>query len=259
MQLDRNLSCSERDTEHRHHDRIDRPTWHVWATGYALIFIFLNSQLFYSFISVENINDPSLCFILGNFLSFHLTGLAAILVIIRLRIPSGKRMREACLDRRFSLSVGMHAVKITILIVPTVTILNLGILILMDKMNWPATDDPMRNWLLTAPLHTIIILVFGAVVIAPITEEFMFRLVLHKTFQQFFGTGFANVVTSLTFAVFHFKLEQILPLFLLASILQRSFNRSRNILLPISIHSLFNACMITVALIARYYSDSLDI
>ena len=230
MELDKDLSSSGSTGNNGDKQRYSQPTWHVWGAAYTLAFICINSQLLFSFFPAENISSPSLVFILANFLSFHITGLVTIAVMIHLFVPPGQRAKEAGLNNGFSMALVIKAMKITIWIVPAVCVLNLGILTLLEKLDWSSSEDPMMNWLQTAPTYTLLLLIFGAVIIAPIAEEFMFRLVLHNTFRQFFGKSFANLSTSLIFAVFHFKPEQILPLFLLALILQRSFNRSQNIL-----------------------------
>ena len=253
MELDQDPFSSGSRGRHGCDPRCSRPTWHVWGTAYALIFIFINSQLIYTFIPAEELDSPTFSTILANFLSFHVTGLVIIVVTIWLFVQPGQRAKEVYLDKGFSLAVVTRAVKITTCLVPAVAVLNIGILALMKKLHWPVSEDPMTHWLLTAPPYILLLLTFGAVVIAPVAEEIMFRLVLYNTFRQFFGKRFANLSTSLLFAVFHLRPEQVIPLFILALILQKSLNRSQNILLPITIHSLFNGVMITLALIARYY------
>ena len=258
MQLDNNLSNGNPEgSNDYHYDSGSFLTWQVWAGGCILVSIFFGSQIIYSFISVENITNPSVSIILANFLSFHITGLVAILVIVRLRIPSGERLKELCLNKNYSLSMILHALKVTLFLVPLITVLNIGILTIMKKMNWPISEDPLMDWFLTAPPLTVGLLIIGAVVIAPVAEEFMFRLVLYKVIQQFFGNSIAYVSTSLIFAVSHFKPEQILPLFILALILQRSLTQSKNILLSITIHSFFNGFMVILLLIGRYFPKSI--
>ena len=237
--------------------RLRRPSWHVWAMAWTLVTIVLGSYLIFSFIPVDTINRPTLSTIIANFLSVHVTGFATILIVLRLRVPPGERLVEACLDKGVSSTIVLYAVKKTMVLVPMVIVLNIGILEFMKKMNWATSEDPVINWFLEASPFIITLLAVGAIVIAPVAEEFMFRLVLFNTLQQFFGRTFANISTSLVFAVSHLKPEQILPLFILATVLQRSFNQSNNIVLPIAIHSVFNGFMVILVLVERYFLISI--
>jgi len=80
---------------------------------------------------------------------------------------------------------------------------------------------------------------------------------LNKTLKHFLGRSIASVLTSIAFAVSHFKLEQILPLFVLAMVLQRGLERTKNLLLPITIHALFNGVMVSMVLLWRYFSNTI--
>ena len=230
--------------------------WHLWAMVYTLAVVFFSSQIFYFFIPVGNIGNPDLSFLLANFASFHLSGLVTILIIVVVLVPPGVRLRALYLDKGFSWSCIIRAFRITLVLVPSVGAINFVIVGIMKMMNWKMDEDMMMTWFLTAPLSTIILLGVGAVVVAPIAEEFMFRLVLYNAVQQFVGESFAKFFTSLLFAVSHLKPEQIIPLFILALILQNSLSKSQNILLPISIHAFFNGFMIVLVLLARYHLSS---
>lgn len=257
MQIGSNFSVKNSENENSYGYRSRGPSWHVWAMTWTIIAVVFGSQILFSFIPVEAINTPTLLTIITNFISFHVTGFVTILIILRLRVPAGARLAEACLDEEISLKVVHNAFKITVILVPLVTVLNIGILAFMRSMNWPIGEDLVMNWFIEASPSIIILLTIGAVLIAPVAEEFMFRLVLFNTIEQFFGRTFANVSTSMIFAVSHLKPEQILPLFILATVLQRSLNQSHNILLPIAIHSLFNGTMVILVLIGRFYSTSM--
>ncbi|WOO43466.1 CPBP family intramembrane glutamic endopeptidase [Rubellicoccus peritrichatus] len=80
-----------------------------------------------------------------------------------------------------------------------------------------------------------------AVVIAPITEELIFRAGIYRFFKGRFSARFALITSSLLFAMMHMNTMSFLPLFLLGMLLCRSYERSGNILVPIGFHALFNA------------------
>ena len=127
-------------------------------------------------------------------------------------------------------------------------------MLILQVLKWDTSQDIAIDWILSGDSKTVVFLVIGAVIVAPITEELMYRVVLHKTVFQFFGLTTANIMTSLAFAISHFKYEQIPPLFFLGMILQRKLNQTQNIWYPITIHALFNGIMILFVLIWRYQS-----
>lgn len=86
-----------------------------------------------------------------------------------------------------------------------------------------------------------IALIFLAVVVAPVSEEFVFRVGLYRFLKGRFTARIALVVSSLLFACMHFNILSFLPLFLVGMLLCRAYERSGNVLVPIGFHALFNA------------------
>ncbi len=93
-------------------------------------------------------------------------------------------------------------------------------------------------------------LIFLAVVIAPISEEFVFRAGLYRFLKGRFSARTALVVSSLLFAMMHFNTLSFLPLLLIGMLLCRAYERSGNILVPIGFHALFNANTIALLVLA---------
>jgi membrane protease YdiL (CAAX protease family) len=79
------------------------------------------------------------------------------------------------------------------------------------------------------------------ILLAPVAEEMMFRGILYQGIKQ---AGFPRVAlwgTSLLFAGVHMNLATFLPLLVLSLVLTLLYERTNNLLAPITAHSLFNA------------------
>ena len=96
-----------------------------------------------------------------------------------------------------------------------------------------------------APFLLRTALVMLAVAAAPLMEEVLFRGFALPIAVKYTSPAFAITAVSLIFAMIHFNLQAIAPLFVLAVGLSLSYIYTRNIIVPIIIHAIFN----TVSLI----------
>ncbi|MBF2009128.1 CPBP family intramembrane glutamic endopeptidase [Chlorogloeopsis fritschii PCC 9212] len=80
-----------------------------------------------------------------------------------------------------------------------------------------------------------------AAIAAPIFEEFLFRGFLLPSLTRYLSVWGAIIVSSLLFAVAHLSLSEVLPLFSLGVVLGVVYTRSRNLLAPMLLHSLWNS------------------
>jgi membrane protease YdiL (CAAX protease family) len=80
-----------------------------------------------------------------------------------------------------------------------------------------------------------------AILLAPAAEELLFRGVLYPTIKQCGYPRLALWGTSLFFALVHLNLATFVPLTFLAIVLTLLYERTNNLLAPITVHSLFNA------------------
>ena len=86
-----------------------------------------------------------------------------------------------------------------------------------------------------------VVMAVVAIGIAPVAEELLFRGILYPAIKQ---AGFPRVAlwgTSLLFAGIHVNLAIFVPLLLLALVLAQLYERTGNLLAPITAHVLFNA------------------
>jgi uncharacterized protein len=82
---------------------------------------------------------------------------------------------------------------------------------------------------------------FTAAIAAPLFEEFLFRGFLLPSLTRYMSVGWAIILSAFLFAVAHLSLSEILPLMTLGIILGTVYTRSRNLLAPMLLHSLWNS------------------
>ncbi|HHP7231092.1 MAG TPA: lysostaphin resistance A-like protein, partial [Xenococcaceae cyanobacterium] len=76
---------------------------------------------------------------------------------------------------------------------------------------------------------------------APIFEEIMFRGFLLPSLTRYLSVSTSIMLSGLLFAVAHLSLSEVLPLTVLGIILGVVYTRSRNLLAPMLLHSLWNS------------------
>ncbi|MDH6105902.1 CPBP family intramembrane metalloprotease [Anabaenopsis tanganyikae CS-531] len=80
-----------------------------------------------------------------------------------------------------------------------------------------------------------------AAIAAPIFEELLFRGFLLPSLTRYVPVWGAVIFSSLLFAIAHLSLSEILPLTALGVVLGIVYTRSRNLLAPMLVHSLWNS------------------
>jgi uncharacterized protein len=97
--------------------------------------------------------------------------------------------------------------------------------------------------------HTLgqrVLIVILAVVVAPIAEEFIFRLFLYGVLKRFVGVSSAVVLNALLFAAVHTHLPALAPLFVLGVCFTLAYEWSGSILVSMTMHALFNGVQLIV-------------
>lgn len=85
------------------------------------------------------------------------------------------------------------------------------------------------------------IFLLTAAVAAPVFEELLFRGFLLPSLTRYFPVSGAIALSSLVFAIAHLSLSEVLPLAVLGSVLGFVYTRSRGLLAPMLLHSLWNS------------------
>ncbi|MBN3908191.1 MAG: CPBP family intramembrane metalloprotease [Nostoc sp. NMS1] len=82
---------------------------------------------------------------------------------------------------------------------------------------------------------------FTAAIAAPFFEEILFRGFLLPSLTRYLPVWGSILISSLLFAIAHLSLSEILPLTALGIVLGVVYTRSRNLLAPMLLHSLWNS------------------
>ena len=85
---------------------------------------------------------------------------------------------------------------------------------------------------------------FAGAVVAPICEEFLFRGFFYIVFKRYFGAVASALLTSALFAAFHVNLAAFPSLFLLALCFVIAFETTGSLLVPITMHAIFNGAQL---------------
>lgn len=103
-------------------------------------------------------------------------------------------------------------------------------------------SNPILSLVLEGQDKVAILIFFStACIAAPLFEEFMFRGFLLPSLTRYMPVWGAIVTSSLIFAIAHLSLSEVLPLATLGIVLGVVYTRSRNLLAPILVHSLWNS------------------
>jgi membrane protease YdiL (CAAX protease family) len=109
-----------------------------------------------------------------------------------------------------------------------------------------------------------VLAIIVAVVIAPITEEVIFRGALFRSLRGAMGMWPAAIVSSLVFAVIHIEVVLSQPLalsglFLLGVAFAIALQRTGSLIVPILAHAVFNATSIGLALVAERFEGLVQV
>ena len=92
------------------------------------------------------------------------------------------------------------------------------------------------------------LLIFNAVLIAPVVEEIVFRGYFYGVMKRHTSAMFAAFTTAAIFAAAHQNLLALIPLFGLALIFTLFYEASRSLWVPIGMHAAFNATNVILIL-----------
>jgi membrane protease YdiL (CAAX protease family) len=143
----------------------------------------------------------------------------------------------------------LAAVGFIAVVLPVVLLLQAASIHTLEKLGWPTEDEAAVKLFTDAKsAWTIVYLGVFAVVIAPVAEEFIFRGMLFPFIKQLGWPKLAWFGTSFLFALIHLNAPTFVPLFVFALALTWLYERTDNLLAPITAHALFNATNLIVLL-----------
>ncbi len=179
-------------------------------------------------------------------------GATWVLIYFFLRLHQ-VRWREVFGLGELRLPRALLAALLTVLVVlPVAWWLQQASVFVLEKIGWSPEAETAVTLLAGAKSWwTSVYLGIFAVVIAPVAEEFIFRGVLYPFVKQLGYPGFAWIGVNFLFALIHMDAAALLPLFVLALALTWLYERTDNLLAPITAHSLFNVANLIVFYFAK--------
>lgn len=90
-----------------------------------------------------------------------------------------------------------------------------------------------------------VIIIVLAISLAPLVEEFIFRFFIYGVVKRYVGRAAGILASALLFAAVHAHLPSFAPLFVLGTCLAIAYEWSGSILVPMTMHALFNAFTLT--------------
>jgi membrane protease YdiL (CAAX protease family) len=139
---------------------------------------------------------------------------------------------------------------ITFLIsIPLISGIGFGWKSILAWLNFSTGEQDMVDLFRNAddPLLLLGMIILAAV-LAPVTEELLFRAGLFRYLRTRVSKGFALGLPALIFAVLHGNLVAFVPLFVLGVLFAYAYERTGRIAVPMIAHALFNLHTIVLAM-----------
>lgn len=89
-----------------------------------------------------------------------------------------------------------------------------------------------------------VMIIVLAVVVAPISEEFLFRFFIYGVLRRYFGVWIGLFFNALLFAAAHTHLPSAAPLFVLGACFTLAYEWSGSIIVSMAMHALFNSAQL---------------
>ncbi len=148
---------------------------------------------------------------------------------------------------RHPLLAGMAVFLISI---PLITGLGLAWKTLLEKFGIPVGEQEMIDLFRNTDDPALVgFMTILAAVVAPVTEELIFRAGLFRYLRTRIPRGFAYAIPALIFALLHGNLVALVPLFALGLFFAIAYERTGRISVPMIAHALFNLHTIVLVML----------
>jgi len=150
-------------------------------------------------------------------------------------------------------------------IAPCFVVSMLALGFLMQVLGWQdwvnghfgAKEQKMVQLMKETPdVGILIAIAFGAVVIAPVAEEVIFRGYLYPVAKRYSDGWFAALFTGVLFGVIHFNVMGLPLLAVMGVVLVVLYERTGSLWVSIACHGLFNAVQVINMLVMRFSENS---
>jgi membrane protease YdiL (CAAX protease family) len=126
----------------------------------------------------------------------------------------------------------------------------------MDWINSFGIDtvqDSVKLLQTTQDPQLLALMVFAAVVAAPMCEEIIFRGYLYPAAKKFTGPRVAGICSALVFTAAHGNMAALLPLFIFGCLLAFIYEKTASIWAPVAVHCCFNSATVIAQMIDRFH------
>ena len=107
-------------------------------------------------------------------------------------------------------------------------------------------EEAVRLVLASREVAPRLAMILAAVVVAPVVEELVFRGYLYGVMRRYLGWTAGAVLNAVLFAAVHGHIPSLGPLFVLAVCLTLAYEWTGSLLVPMTMHAVFNALSISL-------------
>ncbi len=210
--------------------------WQVFTVGFFFVGQFLLPAIFGAFVNPAKLTTLGQgIYVLTSYVLMASLGIGVLYLSIKSYLPlSSDWFQFNWKSNWFLWGFGGYLVATPLVIV--VSLIN-------DKIwHGQGGSNPLLQIMLESKDSIALCLFFlTAAIAAPLFEEFLFRGFLLPSLTRYLPTWVAIGVSALVFGVAHLSLSEIVPLTTLGIILGTVYVRTRNLLAPMLLHSLWNS------------------
>ena len=210
--------------------------WQVFMIGFFFVGQFLLPVIFSYFIKPSTLTTQSQAiYVFSSYVAMALLGIGVLYLSIKSYFPLPADWFKFNWKSNWILwGVGGYLVATPIVIVVS----------LLNEQIWKGQggSNPILEIVLEGKSPVALLLFFlTAAVAAPLFEEFLFRGFLLPSLTRYVPVWASIGLSGLLFGVAHLSLSEIIPLTTLGIILGVVYARTRNLLAPMLLHSLWNS------------------
>ncbi len=210
--------------------------WQVFMIGFFFVGQFLLPLLFGYFVKPNQLTTQSQSiYVFSSYVTMAFLGIGVLYLSIKSYFPLPADWFKFNWKSNWILwGVGGYLVATPIVLVVS----------LLNEQIWKGQggSNPILQIVLEGKSPTALLLFFlTAAVAAPLFEEFLFRGFLLPSLTRYVPVWVSISLSGLLFGVAHLSLSEIIPLTTLGIILGVVYSRTRNLLAPMLLHSLWNS------------------
>jgi membrane protease YdiL (CAAX protease family) len=137
-------------------------------------------------------------------------------------------------------------------IIPVFILAVIVTLFIFQEFNLKSQPQEITNILVETQNPLVLILLsLSIIVFAPIFEELLFRGILFRAFRNKFSFVFSAVLSGIIFSLAHSNYFSFLPIFTLGFVFAYIYEKTKNLKIPILLHSLHNLFAFSLILLVK--------